>query len=640
MPVFKYFPVQGKKPVVKNWQELATDNRDQIARWQHEFNGIATGWGLVTGSETGLLVLDVDKKAGGLETIATLPVPPTLSQQTQSGGYHFFFKYPQDGKRYPNRVGFKPGLDTRSDGGYVVVYNLDFGRPVAEAPQWLLESIRKSAVVEPHGPAAGVEAGLAARTWDALLEEIRHAAPGEANVTLNASSFKAGQLVAGNNYDRTAVAHALLEAALFRNIPRNEAIATIDSGLNGGMQKPIVSPFGNSPPDTSNIPSVPVPERWTPKRLTLADLRNKSKLRKPQLFGDWSTEDIHITTADGGTGKTTLKLFEAVQLALGERFIGFDCKQRGRTLFITGEDTAEKLAAMLGEIIEQMGLSFDRPGDSEKIQVILDSIVIKKDADLCLVSKEKFTNFLVVNQDAVRKLEEAVLDFQPKMIVLDPISSFWGSEASLNDMNKVVTKFAAHFVEKYHVCFEMINHMGKSSSQTKDMSQFAGRGGSGLPSNSRVSRVMRRVDETEFKSLTGRDLVQGEDAIMCVVNKFTDGTPIYNKPFLIIRMGYLFRREMLSKSAENEVKNSLEDTERIFGWIKEERIAGRYPTKSALEYKFQNTSEPIGLDRIKRALGQLGYEGFLGEKVRTVANPDETQTEKVYAIFNEANEEI
>lgn len=84
------------------------------------------------------------------------------------------------------------------------------------------------------------------------------------------------------------------------------------------------------------------------------------------MFQDWSTEDICITTADGGTGKTTMKLYEAVCLALGERFLGFDCKQTGKTLFITGEDTQQKLGAMLGAIMQQMGLFNGTPENEVK----------------------------------------------------------------------------------------------------------------------------------------------------------------------------------------------------------------------------------------------------------------------------------
>ena len=122
----------------------------------------------------------------------------------------------------------------------------------------------------------------------------------------------------------------------------------------------------------------------------------RHNLRKPQLFRNWSTQDFAITTADGGTGKTTLKLYEAVCLALGDRFLGFDCVNPGRTLFITGEDTDKKLAAMLGAILEQLGLFEDAPGNAEKVQTILNSIVIKKDSDLCLVAKDRATNFLIM----------------------------------------------------------------------------------------------------------------------------------------------------------------------------------------------------------------------------------------------------
>jgi RecA-family ATPase len=174
----------------------------------------------------------------------------------------------------------------------------------------------------------------------------------------------------------------------------------------------------------------------------------------------------------------------------------------GKTLFITGEDTDKKLAAMLGAVVRDMGLFEKRVGDDERIQKVLQSIYIKKDSDLCLITKDK-QGFLHLNRDAMNKVMQAVDEIKPKLIVFDPISSFWGSEAALNDMAKAVAKFMQELAERSGACVEIVNHMGKQSSSNKDMSQFAGRGGTGLPSHARVSRVLRPVFEDEYTDLTG-----------------------------------------------------------------------------------------------------------------------------------------
>lgn len=554
---------------------------------------------------------------------------------------HFIFKA-RPGVHHPNTVNTELGLDTRGDRGWIAYYGFTDNTPLAEAPDWmwsLSRSAQAQTSLAPQGATFRVSPEIAEGLINASLEAIREAPEGESNNVLNVEAFKLGQLIASESITRDYAEAALFRAAKARGKPDYESRATIKSGLDGGLKKPMVAPFGTQAPVAGiSIPPPPEsPGRWTPSPITKYDLMNSSKLRKPQLFQDWSTEDIHITTADGGTGKTTLKLFEAICLALGERFLGFDCKQPGKTLFITGEDTDKKLAAMLGAIVRQMGLFEEAPGNDDKIRKILSSIVIKKDADLCLIAKDRQSGFLLPNTEALRKVMEAIEDVNPKMIVFDPISSFWGSEAALNDMNKAVTKFMSWIADR-GICVEMINHMGKSSSANKDMTQFAGRGGSGLPSNARVSRVLRPVFEDEYRDLTGGTLTDRQSAMLCNVNKFTDGSPLYNKPFLIIRDGYLFHRVTLTPQKAREVEQEQSDTARVFTFIKEERVAGRYPTKSAI-VAFFVVQEELSEARVKRAFALLEYNGHMGEKIKIADNPDMTVKDKVYVIIGDDGKE-
>lgn len=626
----KIFPCAGKIPLIKNWQQEATNDPEKINLWSNLFRDRLTCWGIPTGNINDLLVLDVDAKDGGLETLKTLQFPETNAQRTPSGGIHFLFSYPKDGKRYGNRTKFIKGCDIRGEGGYICHYRLE-GRPTASPPHWLSEAALK-ADPPPPGASIKVSPDIASQVIQNSLEAIRDASEGTSNDVLNKESFRVGQFVASGSVTREYAEAALLRAALERGKPLYEAKATIASGLLGGSQKPLSSPFGASEPVVLiALPAPPTITRYAPQVFSRADFMNTSRLRQPQLFENWSTQDIHITTADGGTGKSTMKLFEAICLALGERFLGFRCIQPGKTLFITGEDSALKLAAIIGQILRQMGLLED-PQYNDEVQTVLDSVLVKKDADLCLIVKDKATGFLQPNGDALRKLKEAIDDIKPKMIVFDPISSFWGSESALNDMNKAVIKVMSELAEYSGACIEMINHMGKQSSNAKDMSQFAGRGGTGLPSNSRVCRTLRTVFPDEYLEMTGESLGDKQSAMACMVNKFTDGSPLYNKQFLILRDGYLFSRKQLTDAKAKEVENSLSDIERIFQFVKECRQADKFPTVKALSAHFINCGNPIKKASIDRALATLAFTGHMGELVKTVENPDQTSKDKVYVI--------
>jgi len=112
----------GKHPRTKNGVKDATTDAEQIAAWWTKWPdanvGIATG--------NGLLVLDVDTKHDGIETIEQMeetegPMPETAMVLTGGGGRHYYFYLPPDKREgVKNAVGIGRGLDLRFDGGYVV----------------------------------------------------------------------------------------------------------------------------------------------------------------------------------------------------------------------------------------------------------------------------------------------------------------------------------------------------------------------------------------------------------------------------------------------------------------------------------------------------------------------------------------
>ena len=630
---FKIFPAAGKVPLIKNWQADASADPEVHRMWADLFRGKLTHWGVPTGPANGILVLDVDVKGNGYETIKGKELPDTPTQRTPSGGAHYIYKYPADGQRYGNRTKFAAGLDARGDGGYIIWYGSEINKPLADPPPWFTSSCLAT-----QAPAVGqitstirVSPEIAAGLIQRSLDIIRDAPVGERNHTLNTEAFKLGQLVASGSITREYVFDALMRSAQACGIVGYEAKATIDSGLAGGGKKPINDPFNAQPP----VAHLPIPDprgpSWMPLKTTREELFDHTKLKKMQLFQDWSTEDIHITTADGGTGKTTLKLFEAVCLALGERFLGFNCVAPGKTLFVTGEDTDKKLKAMLGQILKQMGFT-ENPAFNEKIEKVLESIYIKKDSDLCLIVKDRMTNFLMPNAVAMEKIMVAVDEIKPKMIVFDPISSFWGSEAALNDMAKAVSKFMAELAERSGACVEMINHMGKQASSQKDMTQFAGRGGTGLPSHSRVSRTLRSISDQEYSELSGETLTEKQSAMLCNVNKFSDGSPLYNKPFLILRDGFLFTRKHMTDAKAREAQEKLTDIERVFQFVQEVRETNRFPSRAAIVAHFKTCGDPLSKTRTEDALHLIELQGHLGEKVKLIENPDQMAGGKVYTI--------
>ena len=160
VPVFPCEP-GGKAPLTYNGFWDATTDSRRIGIWWGRWPGANIG--VPTGERSGLLVLDVDPRDGGPESLAGLertagPLPKTARARTGGGGMHVFFRYPA-GEGVRNSTGrLGPGLDVRGEGGYVVVppsrtlgaYEWLDRAPLA-GPAWLLGCLRE----QPSRPGEG-----------------------------------------------------------------------------------------------------------------------------------------------------------------------------------------------------------------------------------------------------------------------------------------------------------------------------------------------------------------------------------------------------------------------------------------------------------------------------------------------------
>jgi hypothetical protein len=113
---------RGKRPLIA-WLELQSRlaTTDEVDTWLQRWPDANIG--IVTGRISRLVVLDVDAGHGGAESLAQLeiehgPLPHTVESLTGGGGRHLYFSHP--GEPVANRVGLRPGIDLRGDGGCVV----------------------------------------------------------------------------------------------------------------------------------------------------------------------------------------------------------------------------------------------------------------------------------------------------------------------------------------------------------------------------------------------------------------------------------------------------------------------------------------------------------------------------------------
>jgi len=249
------FPLaQGSKipPAdTRGFRDAVTDPHavaSAFSRFPRANIGIATG--------NGLLVLDIDGRNGGFESIASLkaegrPFGHCPVAKTGNAGRHLYFAIHEPIKC---RTGIWPGIDIKADGGYVVappsrigssksgsggsyVWLVDpYQTPLPPIPEWLLTELRpKSTVAALRAPSTSPLSAV--RRLDGLARFVTGAPNGSRNAALNWASFRAAELICENQIKTSEVVGILRTAALNAGLDSREIIATIESGLRAGIEK-------------------------------------------------------------------------------------------------------------------------------------------------------------------------------------------------------------------------------------------------------------------------------------------------------------------------------------------------------------------------------------------------------------------
>lgn len=199
-----------KVPRLRRWPERAVPvtDRETIREWFARWPDCALA--LVTGPESGVLVLDVDAPgeahaADGFAALRALerklgPLPATAEARTPSGGRHLLFRWPAGIGRIPSKP-LRPGLDVKASGGAVTLPcgrrtpGREWARHPREGIANLPERWRRAIVPRPM-PRYRMTIEIGERDCDATRErlaeradEVARAAAGTRNQTLYRHAF-------------------------------------------------------------------------------------------------------------------------------------------------------------------------------------------------------------------------------------------------------------------------------------------------------------------------------------------------------------------------------------------------------------------------------------------------------------------
>lgn len=247
----------GKHPLVR-WTERATTDARQLRDWWHWQPHANVG--VATGQASGLVVVDIDPHHEGDLTQKALEAaghafPPTLTARTRSGGWHLFYRAPED-RHVANTtgslagVGSTPGIDVRGDRGYIIVAPSvrptspdpatgapRFGRyqwvasddALAGAPAWAVVPVPREPVARGRlaaSPASAPEKRAAA-ALGAEVRRVRSAGEGERNVVLFQAAANLFEICNTGWLDEAQVRAELTEAGLAAGLSASEVSGTL-----------------------------------------------------------------------------------------------------------------------------------------------------------------------------------------------------------------------------------------------------------------------------------------------------------------------------------------------------------------------------------------------------------------------------
>jgi putative DNA primase/helicase len=308
---WKVFPVdRNKRPLIKDWPNAATSDPDQIRAWFTRF--ARANIGVATGRRSDLFVVDIDKRdAGGPEEWEGLLYhygeTVTMTSRTGGGGFHLFFTAPPC--ELGNSAGkLALGIDTRGDGGYVVVppsvhesgdrYEWKLWIKPRHLPNWIAEALqnRSSRKAAPFATdPVWIEEGLRNTTLASFAGALR-------NVGADQGAIEAALL----SINETSVSPPLADREvrqIAKSISRYQPGAMIETA--GSEEKREWVEYSGL-----DLATLPEPEvKWV-----LPPIAAKGTVT--MLAGQWKT-----------AGKTTLLISGMYQVLTGGAFLGEPVRQ-------------------------------------------------------------------------------------------------------------------------------------------------------------------------------------------------------------------------------------------------------------------------------------------------------------------------
>lgn len=434
---FHVFPLKPgtKQPAITDNLNAATTDPDQIRKWWSGKEGEKRGIAVACGKKSGIVVLDFDHHPDtngrdGLKDLdrweaANGRLPDTWQVETGSGGMHLFYRSDDPEIRNHAKLGDTKGIDTRANGGYVVLpptIHQETGRPY----KW-----RRSPWKTKIAPYEGKPEDFISEQW--MKDEG------------STESFEAPQEIDEGGRVDTLV--RLIGSLKGKNLSE-EAIRAAVIAENEAKCHPPLSDFELKHevfPAIKRLKSGAEqgrPTKEPPKVSSLVCLSDIEEEEPEWLIKDYMPK-YQITTlaGDGGAGKTTLWCNIAAAISTGKPSLldgQFSPRREpGKVLFFSAEDSIKHT---LKKRLREAGANINN----------IRSIDISN------------PDFLEVKFNS-QFLRDILKQTRPTLCIFDPIQSFVPANIKMGERNAMrqALEPLIGFGEEFGTTFLIIVHANK-----------------------------------------------------------------------------------------------------------------------------------------------------------------------------------
>lgn len=329
--------------------------------------------------------------------------------------------------------------------------------------------------------------------------------------------------------------------------------------------------------------------------------------------------DLALMAAAGGTGKTTLLIYEAICIALGQELWGLPVLNPGATLFITAEDSKELILAKFREIVEAMHLSpAARKHVRDQISVWDVSGQIIPLAQLNEAGNIELTP-LADNLVAAHKNRGLA------QVVFDPAISFGPGERLINDGEQAIVTACRRIIRGLHCVCRILSHTGKANARNGVIDQYASRGGSAFPDGSRMVTILSNARETPLTPPDDFDLHPHDSGFVLARAKLSYSPP---QPNIWVRRRD-FSYEYVIENPRSKIDLLEHDTKIVDSFIRHELQEGRKHSKNTLETALIRTTK-LTRQRVRTARSLLETSG----RIRSEVLPEEEKSKGKTGYLN------